>query len=109
MRVCLSGGLTCFSPLFLFVIPGRCAASIPESRDSGSGPSDHPGMTVGLVIIPRDAELAGDVVVARGQLHAGAGRLLADRRAIDSLPRRLACRVGEAALGFQFRMPLLHL
>src|SRR6185312_6625248 len=26
------------------VIPGRCAASSPESRDSGSGPSDHPGM-----------------------------------------------------------------
>ncbi len=36
-----------------FVIPGRCAASnydvqlhIGESQDSGSGPSDHPGMTV---------------------------------------------------------------
>jgi predicted PurR-regulated permease PerM len=27
------------------VIPGRSAASNPESRDSGSGPSDHPGMT----------------------------------------------------------------
>ncbi len=27
------------------VIPGRCKASNPESRDSGSGPSDHPGMT----------------------------------------------------------------
>src|SRR5689334_17588665 len=27
------------------VIPGRCAASSPESRASGSGPSDHPGMT----------------------------------------------------------------
>src|SRR3954452_7122806 len=27
------------------VIPERCAASKPESRDSGSGPSDHPGMT----------------------------------------------------------------
>src|SRR5215470_12955558 len=25
---------------------GRCEASNPESRDSGSGPSDHPGMTV---------------------------------------------------------------
>jgi hypothetical protein len=30
----------------LAVIPGRCKASNPESRDSGSGPSDHPGMTV---------------------------------------------------------------
>src|SRR3954447_26475971 len=28
---------------FDFVIPGREAN--PESRDSGSGPSDHPGMT----------------------------------------------------------------
>ena len=28
------------------VIPGRCEASNPESRDSGSGPADHPGMTV---------------------------------------------------------------
>src|SRR5450631_2025098 len=27
------------------VIPGRCEASNPESRDSGPGPSDHPGMT----------------------------------------------------------------
>jgi hypothetical protein len=26
--------------MFCFVIPN------PESRDSGSGPSDHPGMTV---------------------------------------------------------------
>ena len=37
---------------FRDVIPGRCEASnsdvqlhIGESRDSGSGPSDHPGMT----------------------------------------------------------------
>ena len=27
------------------VIPGRCAASNPESRGSGSGPTDHPGTT----------------------------------------------------------------
>src|SRR5436853_4715173 len=32
------------------VIPGRCEASNPESRDSGSGPSDHPGMTGSLVL-----------------------------------------------------------
>src|SRR6185312_1988844 len=33
-------------PIFISpVIPGRCKASNPESRDSGSGPSDHPGMT----------------------------------------------------------------
>src|SRR5579871_3974212 len=29
----------------MFVIPGRCEASNPGSRDSGSGPADHPGMT----------------------------------------------------------------
>src|SRR5205085_863181 len=34
----------------LAVIPGRCEASNPESRDSGSGPSDHPGMTTSLVL-----------------------------------------------------------
>src|SRR5947209_16276095 len=28
------------------VIPGRVEDANPESRDSGSGPSDHPGMTV---------------------------------------------------------------
>src|ERR1700736_2647997 len=28
------------------VIPGRIEDANPESRDSGSGPSDHPGMTV---------------------------------------------------------------
>ena len=31
-----------------------------------------------LVIIPGHADLAGDVLVARGELHAGAGGLLAD-------------------------------
>jgi hypothetical protein len=32
-----------------FVIPGREAN--PESRDSGSGPSDHPGMTAIFVAL----------------------------------------------------------
>src|SRR5450631_3674215 len=32
------------------VIPGRCEASNPESRDSGSGPADHPGMTVSRLL-----------------------------------------------------------
>jgi hypothetical protein len=31
------------------VIPGRVEDANPESRDSGSGPSDHPGMAM---IIP---------------------------------------------------------
>jgi hypothetical protein len=30
---------------FSAVIPGRIEDANPESRDSGSGPSDHPGMT----------------------------------------------------------------
>ena len=30
---------------FSTVVPGRCAASNPESRDSGSGAAHHPGMT----------------------------------------------------------------
>src|SRR5260370_7457742 len=47
------------------VIPGRCEASRPESRDSGSGPSDHPGMTKnGLLrrFAPRNDALAFVVV-----------------------------------------------
>src|SRR5450631_4912398 len=39
------------------VIPGRCEASNPESRDSGSGPADHPGMTAsGLHVIASAAK-----------------------------------------------------
>jgi len=33
------------SYMLIAVIPGRCGASSPESRDSGSGASHHPGMT----------------------------------------------------------------
>ena len=40
------------------------------------------------VIVPGRADRARDVVVAGGKLHAGAGRLLADGRAVDFLPRR---------------------
>ncbi len=43
IRSRLGGGMTGVSNSY--VIPGRCEASNPESRDSGSGPSDHPGMT----------------------------------------------------------------
>src|SRR5260221_9625587 len=61
------------------------------------------------MIIPRDADAAGDVVIARRELHARAGSLLADGRAIELLPRRLVGRVGEAALGLEFGAPLLQL
>src|SRR5450755_5084071 len=32
------------------VIPGRVEDANPESRDSGSGPSDHPGMTPSSIL-----------------------------------------------------------
>src|SRR5260370_28206179 len=55
-----------------FVIPGRCEASNPESRDSGSGPSDHPGMTwPGSLALP-DLEHAvrhGDAALVDGHLR----------------------------------------
>jgi hypothetical protein len=35
-------------PLQDNVIPGRVEDANPESRDSGSGPSDHPGMTISI-------------------------------------------------------------
>src|SRR6516162_6281095 len=60
-----------------------------------------PGMTAS-VIIPRHADFACDVVIARGKLHAGARGLLTDGRAIELLPRRLVGRVGKTAPGFQF-------
>src|SRR3569623_2757004 len=69
-----------------------------------------PGLRVPVsVIIPRHAKSAGDVLVARGELHAGAGRLLADGVAIDLLPRRLGRRMLEAAIGLELGMALLHL
>src|SRR5882672_941026 len=57
------------------VIPGRCEASNPESRDSRSGPSDHPGMTeekLNSARIIRAFARNGDVVdVAFAQARAG--------------------------------------
>src|ERR1700692_843736 len=61
------------------------------------------------MIMPRRADAAGDVVIAGGEFHAGAGGLLADGGAIEFLPRRLVGRVGEATLGFQFGAPPLQL
>src|SRR5271169_4915732 len=61
------------------------------------------------MIIPRHTDLAGDVVVARGKLYAGAGGPLADGRAIEFLPRRLARRIGEAAPGLELGVALLPL
>src|SRR4029078_8537621 len=54
-----------------------------------------------LMIIPRHADGAGDVVIARREFHAGAGGLLADGGAIELLPWRLFGRIGEAAFRLQ--------
>src|SRR5450631_885446 len=71
------------------VIPGRCqrvrakrgpmtgSASNPESRDSGSGPADHPGMTVsGLHVIASAANplflFAARWIASRSLLSGGA-------------------------------------
>src|ERR1700722_6616413 len=62
-----------------------------------------------LMIMPRRADAAGDVVIASGEFHAGAGGLLADGGAIEFLPRRLVGRVGETALGFEFGAPPFQL
>src|SRR5207248_9638112 len=42
-------------------------------------------------------------------LHASAGGVLADGRAVELLPRRLVGRVREAAFGLEVRAPLLQL
>ena len=61
------------------------------------------------MIIPRHADGAGDVVVARCEFEAGAGGLLADGDAIELLPRRLVFRIRKSALRFQFGEALLQL
>src|SRR4051812_2699071 len=66
-------------------------------------------LSVWLVIIPRHADRARNVLIARGEFHAGAGGLLADGRAIELLPRGLVGRVGEAALVLQLGATLLQL
>src|ERR1700730_17074286 len=62
-----------------------------------------------LMIVPRNADGPCDVVIAGCELHAGAGGLLADGRAIELLPRRLVGRVFEAAIGLELGVPLLEL
>src|SRR5439155_25016166 len=61
------------------------------------------------MVIPRHADLARDVVIARGELHAGPRGLLADGRTIELLPRRLVGGIGEAASSLQLGAALLQL
>src|SRR4051812_22248548 len=57
---------------FPSVIPGRCEASNPESRDSGSGLSDHPGMTVShCQLATRHPSIRLEIPLAGGVHHAG--------------------------------------
>src|ERR1700733_10366288 len=97
MRVCLSGGLTWCSPLIFCHCEEQSEEAIRNSFSMLDCFASLAMTGFALMIIPGDAEFAGDIVVARGKLHAGAGGLLADGRAIDFLPRRLVCRIGEAA------------
>ena len=48
--VCARGSGTVRNATF-GVIPGRVEDANPESRDSGSGPLDHPGMTEILLLV----------------------------------------------------------
>src|SRR5262249_10352917 len=106
------------SDIFFFsfstlVIPGRAKREPGiHNHDRGYGfrvcvLRTHPGMTAS-VVVPRHADLACDVVIAGRELHAGAGRLLADGLAIELLPGRLMGRVGEAALGLQIGTALFQ-
>src|SRR6201992_62241 len=58
---------------FITVIPGRCAASNPESRGSGSGPSDRPGTTARgrptLSFVERHGLWSGEQQQAAGRLR----------------------------------------
>src|SRR4051794_13505682 len=58
------------------VIPGRCEASNPESRDSGSGPTDHPGMTAESIHhLDRDRDALPDADAHGGERAFAAARL----------------------------------
>src|SRR5258706_8120086 len=115
MRVCLSGGLTFISPHSSITITPVIARS-EATKQSRLFPWDFLdcfaslAMTAHtLMIIPCHADAAGDVVITGCELHAGAGGLLADSRAIEFLPRRLVGRIGEAAARLEFGAPPLQL
>src|SRR5258707_13029436 len=60
------------------------------------------------MIIPCDTDLAGDVVITRGEFHAGAGGLLANGRAVELLPRRLVRREFETSIRLEIGVALLQ-
>jgi hypothetical protein len=69
------------------VIPGRCEASNPESRDSGFGPSDHPGMTE-----------SGSLRSARNDVKSTYDFALATQRARASVAHEYSPQVPEILL-----------
>src|SRR3954451_12307796 len=109
-------------PAFDAVIPGREAN--PESRDSGSGPSDHPGMTVELPRIAPQTEQFGpgnlypfvaEVDAVRGAGRCGqAPQFWIDGAAAGAHPsgdrierRRLLCRrQGKSAEHHEAKLPV---
>src|SRR4051812_30575912 len=79
--------------------------------DSGPAPSGASRNDGGCssMIIPRHADGAGDVAVARCQFETGAGGLLADGVAVELLPRRLVFRIRKSAHGLEVGEALLEL
>src|ERR1700687_4250308 len=78
MRCSDCGAVVIFScfRFYLFVsvvIPGRCEASNPESRDSGSGATHHPGMTSELFAHQRVHVLHRFDKILLAFLHHAAG------------------------------------
>src|SRR6476646_5702789 len=91
-----------------FVVPGRREAANPESRDSGSGPSDHPGMTARellsavtsqLPLVRRIVRLVDGELVHGGlpEMIGKPGRLQVEFAVRDT--------VGERAVEFGERAP----
>src|SRR5882757_2136083 len=95
--------------MFVFVIASEAKQSIPPLRGYGLLRRYAPRNDGrNLMIIPRDADLARNILIARRELHAGAGGLLADGRAIEFLPRRLVGRVFEPTIGLEIGMTLFQ-
>src|SRR5262245_4960257 len=81
-------------------MPCRCQP-LPRSRTRASPSACLPYLPHSSMRMPRRAEALDDVVVARRELEAGAGRLLSHGRAVELLPGRVVLGIWIAALGLQ--------
>src|SRR6185437_10857747 len=61
-----------------------------------------------LMIIARNADAAGNIMISGCQFEAGASCMLTDGCAVKLLPRRLMRREGEAAFGFELGLATLQ-